>query len=314
MLLVVLGHAVSDTLMGNRAVKVPVLLFDFIYSFHMPLFFFLAGFVSAKIMDMKTVKEKERYIIARFVRLMVPYTVVGILYIPLKFMLSTEVRTSIQENNLLFDFLTGTNPNFQLWTLYTLFICALLLCLFNQVGVRLLLILAFSLKVIDWFWICPIKIIHYVMNDALFFTLGIAANKTELKTAAFKTVKFKTGISFIALIVLNVINHYIKSGFLELITALAGILTVCEISMLLQRVHTPALDVMGAYSMDIYIMANLVQVTVRSLFLYRMGMPGALCCLFSTILGICFPVIISKYVIRKIKITRMLILGDFSRE
>ena len=47
-LLVVLGHALKQTGVTNTAVDV---LIEVIYSFHMPLFFVLSGFVSVKILQ-----------------------------------------------------------------------------------------------------------------------------------------------------------------------------------------------------------------------------------------------------------------------
>lgn len=40
MFLVVLGHAISDTMLKTDGSFVAQSMFDFIYSFHMPLFFF----------------------------------------------------------------------------------------------------------------------------------------------------------------------------------------------------------------------------------------------------------------------------------
>ena len=52
MMLVVLGHAISDTTMDN-----PLLsrLFYFIYSFHMPLFFFISGYCGGKAVKCDTI-------------------------------------------------------------------------------------------------------------------------------------------------------------------------------------------------------------------------------------------------------------------
>ena len=64
---------------------------------------------------------------------MIPYFFIGVIYIPLKVILSDEVTTQINFKTLLFEFLTGTNPNFQLWTLYVLFVINLIVCGIAQV-------------------------------------------------------------------------------------------------------------------------------------------------------------------------------------
>lgn len=91
---------------------IPSLIFDFIYSFHMPLFFFISGFCSEKILRLDTIHDKLHYVSNRAKRLMIPYFFIGVIYIPLKVILSDEVTTQINFKTLLFEFLTGTNPNF----------------------------------------------------------------------------------------------------------------------------------------------------------------------------------------------------------
>ena len=61
--------------------------------------------------------------------------------------------------------------------------------------------------------------------------------------------------------------------------------------------------------MDVYIMANLVQVLCRSIFLGKLSLPGSVCCVLSTLLGIVCPIIVSKLFVRKFRITQLLVLG-----
>ena len=65
---VVLGHAIADT---TQNVQFFGKLFQIIYSFHMPLFFFLSGFCGIKALQKRKLHEEEAYILERFKRLMV---------------------------------------------------------------------------------------------------------------------------------------------------------------------------------------------------------------------------------------------------
>ena len=58
-LLVVLGHALKQTGETNSVFETVNAV---IYSFHMPMFFFLSGFVAVKVLDLKGLKEKGAYI------------------------------------------------------------------------------------------------------------------------------------------------------------------------------------------------------------------------------------------------------------
>lgn len=74
---VVLGHAIADTMPNDPIFEK---IFQIVYSFHMPLFFFLSGFCGIKALQKRQLHEKEAYILERFKRLMIPYFFVGICY------------------------------------------------------------------------------------------------------------------------------------------------------------------------------------------------------------------------------------------
>lgn len=89
---VVLGHAIADT---TQNVQFFGKLFQIIYSFHMPLFFFLSGFCGIKALQKRKLHEEEAYILERFKRLMVPYFFVGICYIPIKLLMADYVTKRV---------------------------------------------------------------------------------------------------------------------------------------------------------------------------------------------------------------------------
>ena len=85
-LFVVLGHSIKQTEVSAGWIRV---LTYIIYSFHMPLFFCLSGFVSAKILQMNR-QERKRFTLSRARRLLIPYFTVGLIYIPVKLALSGQ--------------------------------------------------------------------------------------------------------------------------------------------------------------------------------------------------------------------------------
>ena len=63
--------------------------------------------------------------------------------------------------------------------------------------------------------------------------------------------------------------------------------------------------------MDIYIMANIFQVFVRVVFLNKLDVNRFICLALSFFVGIVFPIVISKNVVRKIPLINKLVLGNF---
>ena len=75
-LLVVMGHLVQYNMTGTSATTV----FDFIYSFHMPLFFMLSGYVAALRSESTS---PFKYVKKKFISLVIPYFVWGGIISPL---------------------------------------------------------------------------------------------------------------------------------------------------------------------------------------------------------------------------------------
>ena len=128
-ILVVLGHcfqSVSRTILAadpySRTID------NFIYSFHMPLMFFISGMLSTKVLTLEKV-GRCNYIKSRFMRLMVPYFCVELLYIPFKLILSKFVKDPYDFSMLPLIFV-GKTTNVVLWYLYSLFVMQIFVSLF----------------------------------------------------------------------------------------------------------------------------------------------------------------------------------------
>lgn len=130
---VVVGHCIPDASSGQ--IMDPFLrnIFHIIYSFHMPLFFFLSGlFIKPIFSNQETVK----FIKKRTVRLMVPYFFVGLAYLPFKMLLSSFANKPYNMDDF-WKIIIGVNPDGELWFLYTLFMVAIgvAILLKNQIQV-----------------------------------------------------------------------------------------------------------------------------------------------------------------------------------
>lgn len=80
-----------------------------------------------------------------------------------------------------------------------------------------------------------------------------------------------------------------------------------------EKIKKPA-NIIGNYGMDIYMIGYYVQISIRVVFGSMLGLPYLFYSICMFIFGLVLPIPISKYIVRKIKILRILVLGDFSKK
>ena len=117
-------------------------LYRFVYTFHMPPFFFLAGIVAPLGKTDKWGQTKSK-----IERLMISYFVWAIIYWPLKIVFVDLARnnTRIPWWNLL----PGNNPDGELWFLYVLFVLSLVtIWVVNEKTEKILLVIALILSIL----------------------------------------------------------------------------------------------------------------------------------------------------------------------
>ena len=322
--LVIVGHAIADTF--GRKNFISGTIFNLIYSFHMPLFFFISGFLSYKIFNVTKKEQKKEFILKKIVRLLVPYFFIGIIYMILDLFLAKYESLPTSDNVILNLFL-GTNPNFQLWTLYTLFMCSLLTCLLNKLKVKDIFILSCLMFILSLFVKCPASFVNDTLRSYIYFVIGIIVNKNLEKIKNFITSNGKNKAKNVAIVILivvlfligNVIRNVsqnstiIRQGIV-LITAITGIFLTILVSIFIEKKNNSLINkitnTIGKYGMDIYIMGNLPQVFIRTIFGSVLGLPIGIVFIISVLAGIILPIIVSKYIVRKLKVLRILVLGQ----
>ena len=120
-LLVIIGHLIQ---FNGFSYNNPT--FEFIYSFHMPLFFSISGYIAEKVTNIKNIKQYLLYIKKKTISLIVPYVFWTIIINPL--FLSEKFEYNIQ------------NINFSLyWFLKVLFIVSCIYGIFNYINSRLII-------------------------------------------------------------------------------------------------------------------------------------------------------------------------------
>lgn len=304
-LLVVLGHALKQTGETNPVFETVNAV---IYSFHMPMFFFLSGFVAVKVLDLKGFKEKEAYIRGRAFRLLIPYFFVGLCYMPLKYMLS-RYAVKAYDFSQAWKLLIGENPNTALWFLYALFwiscICGLFL---TRKNLPLFLTGSLALALAAWGMGIPSRLLQY----GFFFVLGI---EIRCEYGRWRKIFENTAVFWGSLAVFGLTNAGMLAWGMPgmtVVSALAGSLCCMYLSVRLSgregRVKS-GVALLGNWSMDIYILSEPFNTVVKLITWNILGLPYLLCTLACFEAALLLPVPVSRCIVRKVKLFRVLLLG-----
>lgn len=171
--LMVYAHLLSSAYHGG--IGIPEQFFklsdSIIYSFHMPLFFFLSGLFVEESLRKRGIKE---YVLDKFLRMAYPYIIWSILQVSVEVLFSDQTQKGASIENLL---AIPYRPWGQFWFLYVLFLMHILYAILNLFGKYtrpLLIIISITL------YFYPIQIgfmsIANVCMFFIFFASGILFN------------------------------------------------------------------------------------------------------------------------------------------
>ena len=307
-LLVVMGHSIPDA-STPAGISNPyfVILFGVIYSFHMPLFFFISGLLTKPITisaDKRRFKLKS--LRKLFDRLLVPYFFVGLCYLPFKLLLSSFANKPYDLENLWKIFL-GLNPDGELWFLYALFMVKCIALMFdnriNLQGLGLSLILA----VVDIkFSLLPCNILWY-----LFFLLAGMYMRNNYQDMIRQADFTRIVVYLLIFLISNYMLRYQSIVEWKLLTSLSGTMLFLNIALMMSRtknIITNAFELMGLLSMDIYILSDIVKIPLRIVFWHYLHWYNATFCI-CTLFSIIISYFITTFVIRKNGFLKRVIIG-----
>lgn len=303
--LVVVGHCIPD---ATSATGISILayrwLHDVIYSFHMPLFFFLAGFMVSRQKMLDRAQKPLDLVRKRVSRLLVPYIFVGLCYAPFKMLLSNFANKPY-DISAIWQIVIGVNPDGELWFLYALFVITVIAALF-AFRISLLGLVAAAALLIWNPW-------GIITNFLFFFLLGIYMRREHKDFVLHLTARH-----ILAAVAVFLLGLYGLLGLKEhacfLLTATSGTVLVLWSSLVLSRQESAfsslsnLLEHWGILSMDIYILSDIIKIPFRvvlwnKLHLYTLSF--VLC----TVLAIVLSIWLSEHLIRKNSWLRFLILG-----
>lgn len=318
-LLVFIGHAATPSFLERPYLY--EFIVQFIYLIHMPVFFFVSGFLSVKILDMDLKNDYFKFIKRKFLRLGVPFLTLSFMtnFLIIIFKALTKSNLAIKD---IFEMIKivfiypETGIMGALWFLYTLLIIFAIAPLLVKLPMKYLILPAIILNIFSQ------RYIHFLAFSRVsfflvFFLLGLflRRNYDKLKDLINKNTIIISLISFIticvnAYIYANgiVLNTYLLNS-LTLISGLLGIILTYIISSKINDNMKNPLDILGKYSIDIYIFSWFFQIASMILITKILKIQNYNIFFISNVLigALCLP--FSMYFIRKIKVFRVLFLG-----
>lgn len=306
-LLVVLGHSVPDQASVNGIASYPLYLMrTIIYSFHMPVFFFVSGYF----MHIPLKEGFQKFVKDKSIRLMVPYFTIGLLYFPFKLALSKFASQQIDPQNIWKIFI-GINPDGELWFLYCLFFISILIGLLVKRVNWGLLIISFIIGIFsEKINIFSMPMISEILYFQFFYILGL-----YIKKYALLDYMKSIGIVLTSMVIFSVGNYALLHDInvfkiLTLITAVSRITITYYIANQISfriSLYKTLLFFLGTVSMDVYIFSDIVKIPFRIVLWSKLGLyyeAFIVCFLVSIILSI-----LIGYILRKNYYSRLLCLG-----
>lgn len=310
--LAVLGHSFPDAVKNFCIAgtdSFASFLFDWIYSFHMYIFFVCAGFLLLpKLRTLHNIKEQIQ---RRIKRLLIPYFVFSFVYYLLKLFLSSFADHPLDRHAIVLTFL-GQSPCFGTWFLWTLFMISITCIILRKIKMMGLLIFSIGILFLSSYITYPL-FLSRISNYMIWFVLGGILATTYDK---FYLIKYKTILAGSLFLLSLLMCHYgAVNLFVYLFRHLIGISFVWLISFVVTNQTKWLKNILmflGDFCMDIYMLSMFILVPLRILYL-NFGLldyiPYWIFVFSSSILGIIIPCILSKFIVRKNKILKMLLIG-----
>lgn len=262
---VVLGHStptsISDMPMWIDAVR------TFIYDFHMPLFFFVAGFL-LKYTSQKREKKYGEFIKDKCIRFLTPYLVLTFVGLIPKVLMSNFVNDNV---SLSFEYLFTTifSPRDNVWghfwflpTLLIIYVFSYLLLKASKNKIIFSLILVLALAMATF----PPDINFFALNDIcdqfIFFCMGILVENVLIEKRDKVLNPFVAliclALAISSFVLLRKYSYFNLFFLLNLSNVIVGILmlyVVLYVSVFFERKGSKILDYFDGKTFSIYIIS-----------------------------------------------------------
>lgn len=265
-ILVVYGHVARGLYTAGLEVWAPLhqLIDSIIYSFHMPLFFFLAGLFFYQSFSRRGDKN---LVLNKLDTVLYPYIVWSILQGCIEAFFSDYTNGSVSYSEV---FSLFWSPRAQFWFLYALFIIFVLAAVIYSVVPKRFSILVFIIALLLYLTPTALRefyVYSYIAKNFVFFMLGVVFH------LHFNVKKMSTPLCLLGLFSGFLLGQWLFHGFLGLdykakgpglfLVAVVSILFVVSLSAYLAKKSFGFIAFLGSCSMAIYLMHTLVLAAFR---------------------------------------------------
>lgn len=304
MLWVVIGHAPLLPLENAQPLYVEI-LYRFAYSFHMPLFIFVSGYLFS-LTRIERPMPYGRMIFDKLKRLGIPYLFFTIVAMVLKKFFGEHMArpSTIGFEELVQSIMyPGEGPLSELWFVVVIFWMFIL---------RPIWTISFKHKYLPVFYIFILIILHIyansideiellsisaTMKNAIFFYMGLLTHKLN-----FINEDFKTKYLFSAFAIFCCLYVFAYRNEITLLPALFGIGLSISLALLLNRYVPKTFSSFRNYTYQIYLMAIFVQIFIKILYKQDIIPSYLISYILCILTGLYIPVVTS-IIVKKINFT-----------
>lgn len=311
--MVVCGHVVQGYIKANIFTNKVGFLKSAeaaIYSFHMPMFLILSGFLCGYSYLSKMPRKKERFL-AAILNILFVYFFWSILHWSAKYFFSTNVNGRVLMQDL---FLISVRPMAPYWYLYILVILYLGFYYLEGIRIRksIVLIVLYFIACLPLF----VNITHFgglneLMRFSFFFYIGLYSSKAENKLLFQRNNKKITlGFIFVAIVLLvitwiyriNMIQDVKVIGTFGGLVISIGVMKIFQSKSFLSE--NKVFKFLGHYSLEIYVAHSYV-LTVWRMVVEQLKLNFVVSLIGGVLLGIVLPITLS-FVLQKINLHKIL--------
>lgn len=312
-ILVILGH-IADGYLGAKTFPankgVLQAIYNCMYAFHMPLFFFLSGFLFCKAYCMNTKNIKSRFS-KQCLNIVWIYLIFSVVQWCFKMYFADSVNKSFSVRDLELILIKPMKPY---WYLYVLFFYYIIyhLC-YKKIRTDILVIASFIIGIAGSF--ITVKLIFPVYEltyYAVFFALGMYYADSEKVRAL--TVKFFNKYIYLLILVLISISTLVYTAYnglasnypVKFLTAfICMVTTILVFENIIMLGRNKFFELCGRYSLEIYVIHCFITAGNR-VILPKLGITYfALAFIINLIMAIFIPILISL-VLKKLKLYKIL--------